>query len=56
MPILLDHVIVPSKNRTAAARQWAELLGVPWAEQASVGPFSLVYVSEHLTLDFDEWT
>lgn len=55
MPTLLDHLIVPSKNRRAAARQLAELLGVPWAEQASLGPFSAVYVSEQLTLDFDEW-
>jgi catechol 2,3-dioxygenase-like lactoylglutathione lyase family enzyme len=56
MPIRLDHLIVPSSNRRAAARQLAELLGVPWAEQASVGPFSPVYVSQDLTLDFDEWT
>lgn len=56
MPILLDHLIVPSRNRRAAARQLAELLGVPWAEQASVGPFSPVYVSADLTLDVDEWS
>ena len=39
----------------AAARQLAELLGVPWAAQAAFGPFSAVYVSAELTLDFDEW-
>src|SRR6185295_8914876 len=33
----------------------AAILGVPWAEQGSVGPFSPVYVSDGLTLDFDEW-
>lgn len=55
MTIALDHLIVPSKNRVAAARQLASLLGVPWAEQAAVGPFSPVFVSESLTLDFDEW-
>lgn len=55
MPILLDHLIVPSKNRIAAARQIAHLLGVPWAEQAAMGPFSPVYISPTLTLDFDEW-
>lgn len=55
MTILLDHLIVPSRNRIAAARQLAQLLGVPWAEQAAIGPFSPVYVSESLTLDFDEW-
>jgi hypothetical protein len=56
MPIALDHLIVPSKDRVAAARQLAVLLGVPWAEQAAIGPFSPVYVSESLTLDFDQWT
>lgn len=56
MPVLLDHLIVPAKNRVAAARQLAQLLGVPWAEQAAIGPFSPVYVNESLTLDFDEWT
>jgi hypothetical protein len=29
------------------------LLGVPWAE-SGVGPFSPVYVSDSLTLDFDQ--
>ncbi len=52
----LDHLIVPSRNKVAAARTIAELLGVPWSEQAHVGPFSAVYVNEGLTLDFDEWT
>ncbi len=55
MAILLDHMIVPAKDRVAAARQISELLGVPWAEQAAFGPFSPVYVSSSLTLDFDEW-
>ena len=51
--IALDHAIVPSRDRVAAARQLAEILGVPWAE-AGVGPFSPVYVSDGLTLDFDQ--
>jgi catechol 2,3-dioxygenase-like lactoylglutathione lyase family enzyme len=55
MPILLDHLIVPSKDRVAAARLLGQILGVPWAEQAAVGPFSPVYVSPSLTLDFDQW-
>lgn len=53
MTIELDHLIVPSRDRRAAARQLADLLGVPWAEQG-IGPFSPVYVSDSLTLDFDE--
>ena len=56
MPVLLDHMIVPSSNRVAAARRLAKLLDVPWAEQAAVGPFSPVYVNSTLTLDFDELT
>lgn len=51
----LDHLIVPSKDRVAAARLLAHLLGVPWAEQGAVGPFSPVYVNAGLTLDFDQW-
>jgi hypothetical protein len=55
MPAYLDHLIVPAKDRVASARLLASLLGVPWAEQGSVGPFSPVYVNEGLTLDFDQW-
>jgi hypothetical protein len=51
----LDHLIVPAKDRVAAARLLAELLGVPWAEQGSVGPFSPVFVNDGLTIDFDQW-
>jgi hypothetical protein len=51
--IQLDHLVVPSRQRHAAARQLAGILGVPWAE-AGIGPFSAVYVSDTLTLDFDQ--
>lgn len=51
MTIHLDHSIVPSRDKVKAARQLAELLGVPWAAQA-MGPFSAVYVNENTTLDF----
>jgi catechol 2,3-dioxygenase-like lactoylglutathione lyase family enzyme len=51
--IELDHQIVPARDRVAAAQRLADVLGVPWAAQASAGPFSAVYVSESLTLDFD---
>ncbi len=54
MTIQLDHLLVPSRNRLAAAKLLAELLGVPWSE-AGTGPFAPVYVSDELTLDFDEW-
>ena len=49
----LDHLIVPARDRVASARRLAELLGVPWSE-TGVGPFSPVYVSDGLTLDFDQ--
>ncbi len=49
----LDHLIVPSRDRRAAAALLAELLGVPWSE-TGVGPFCPVYVNEGLTLDFDQ--
>ncbi len=54
MTIQLDHIMVPTHNKIAAAKLLGELLGVPWSK-TSVGPFSAVYVNENLTLDFDEW-
>jgi catechol 2,3-dioxygenase-like lactoylglutathione lyase family enzyme len=52
MAIELDHIIVPAADKVASARLIAELLGVPWSETCNVGPFSPVYVSVQLTLDF----
>lgn len=49
----LDHLIVPSRDRRAAAEMLATLLGVPWSE-SGVGPFCPVYVNDGLTLDFDQ--
>ena len=51
MPIHLDHVIVPSRDRKTAARLLASLLDVPWSEDTPAGPFSPVYVNDGLTLD-----
>ena len=53
MSIELDHAIVPSRDRKAAAELLAFLLGVPWSE-TGVGPFCPVYVNDGLTLDFDQ--
>jgi catechol 2,3-dioxygenase-like lactoylglutathione lyase family enzyme len=52
--IELDHIMVPSRDRNAAAEQLASILGVEWAP-ANVGPFTAVYVNSSLTIDFDEW-
>ncbi len=51
LTIDLDHVIVPTRDRSASAKMLADLLGVSWA---GAGPFSTVYVNESLTLDFVE--
>ena len=32
MPIELDHLLVPARDKIAAARLLAGLLGVPWSE------------------------
>ncbi len=55
MPPQLDHLLIPSADRVAAARLIAHLFDVPWAEQGSAGPFSPVYLNAGLTLDFDQW-
>ena len=54
MPAVLDHLLIPARDRRAAAERLAAILDVPWAAQAAVGPFSAVYVSGDLTVDFDE--
>jgi len=53
MAIELDHFIVSSRDKVAAAKLLGELLGVAWAE-SGVGPFSPVYLNGGLTLDFFE--
>lgn len=53
MSIELDHLIVPSRDRRAAAEKLAGILGVRWSE-TGIGPFCPVYVSDGLTLDFDQ--
>ena len=50
MAVQLDHMIIPSHNRVAAAESLASLLGVPWQE--SQGSFTPVYVNDAVTLDF----
>lgn len=53
VPIALDHLIVPCRDRRAAAERLAAILGVPWSERG-VGPFCPVYASDSLTLDMDQ--
>ncbi|MEI7036502.1 hypothetical protein [Fulvimonas yonginensis] len=54
MSIRLDHLIVPARDRKAAAARLASILDVPWSENTDAGPFSPVYVSDELTLDFGQ--
>jgi hypothetical protein len=53
MTVQLDHAIVPSRDRRAAAELLATILGLPWAE-SGIGPFCPVYVNAGLTLDVDQ--
>lgn len=55
MAIELDHILVPARDRDAAAELLASILGVYWAP-ANMGPFTAVYVNSSLTIDFDEWS
>ena len=54
MAFSLDHATVAARDRKASARRLAAILGVPWAEESGIGPFSAVYVGDDFTLDFDQ--
>jgi catechol 2,3-dioxygenase-like lactoylglutathione lyase family enzyme len=53
MTIELDHLIVPARDRRKSAELLASILDVPWSE-TGIGPFCPVFVSDSLTLDFDQ--
>jgi hypothetical protein len=53
MSLHLDHMIVPSRDRRAAAELLARILDVRWSP-TGVGPFCPVFVNEGLTLDMDQ--
>jgi hypothetical protein len=53
MSIELDHMIVPARDRRAAAELIAKILGVAWSA-SGVGPFCPVFVNDGLTLDLDQ--
>ena len=52
MTIVLDHTIVPARDRAASATYFADLFGL--SAGAPVGPFSPVQVNASLTFDFDD--
>jgi len=53
--IILNHTIVPTRDKMAAARFFASIFGLDFNEQQS-GHFAPVRVNETLTLLFDEDT
>ena len=54
MAIVLDHTIVPVRDKDAAARFFARIFGLPYDGPQS--HFAPVEVNEMLTLDFDTQT
>ena len=54
MPIVLDHTIVPARNKEESARFFARIFGLRY--HGSVSHFSPVRVNATLTLDFDAAT
>jgi catechol 2,3-dioxygenase-like lactoylglutathione lyase family enzyme len=55
MTIILNHTIVPARDKVMAARFFAGIFGLDFIEQQS-GHFAPVRVNEALTLLFDEDT
>ncbi|HVL55011.1 MAG TPA: VOC family protein [Burkholderiaceae bacterium] len=52
MPIVLDHTIVPARDKEAAARFFARIFGLRY--DGAQGHFAPVRVNASLTFDFDE--
>lgn len=52
MAIILNHTIVPSRDKEAAARFFAEIFGL--AYEGPSGHFAPVRLNPTLTLDFDD--
>jgi catechol 2,3-dioxygenase-like lactoylglutathione lyase family enzyme len=51
MTIELNHTIVPARDKVAAAKFFARILGLSFAEDAA-GHFAPVRVNDSLTMDF----
>ena len=52
MTIVLDHTIVPAKDKMAAAKFFAEIFGLK--VKPGEGIFAQVQVNDSLTFDFDD--
>jgi catechol 2,3-dioxygenase-like lactoylglutathione lyase family enzyme len=51
MPIMLDHTIVPARDKEASARFFARIMGLSY--DGPVSHFAPVRVNDSLTMDFD---
>ena len=51
MPIVLNHTIVPARDKEASARFFARIFGLSY--EGPMGHFAPVRVNETFTLDFD---
>lgn len=52
MAIILDHTIVPARDKVASAQFFAELFGLTY--EGTFGPFAPVRINDSLTMDFDD--
>ena len=52
MAIVLDHTIIPAKDKVASAEFFAEVFGLKF--EGGKGRFAPVRVNDALTLDFDD--
>jgi catechol 2,3-dioxygenase-like lactoylglutathione lyase family enzyme len=53
MAIVLDHTIVPARDKEASARFFAHIFGLSY--EGTMSHFAPVRVNESLVLDFDNW-
>jgi catechol 2,3-dioxygenase-like lactoylglutathione lyase family enzyme len=53
MTVMLNHTIVPARDKASAARFFAETFGLPYDESDKHGHFAPVHVNDTLTLLFD---
>lgn len=51
MAIVLDHTIVPAKDKVASAEFFARIMGLKY--EGAMGHFAPVRLNESLTMDFD---
>ena len=51
MTIILNHTIVPSRDKVASAQFFARISGLTY--EGTIGHFAPVQVNETFTLDFD---